>query len=295
MFYIRKIVKRILPSHWLKLFETLEQRLQTIETSLKQIQRYLLYQQYPTLNLNKVNSSINQYEFKSYSQNGEDGILLYIFSLIGTTNQRIVEFGIGDGTECMSANLILNFGWQALLLECSPNGAMQARNFYTGFPVTVVEAQVTAENINQLLLPMAGEIDLLSIDIDSNDYWIWQAITVVQPRVVVIEYNASMGDKRSLTVKYAPDFQRFKISPSGYYHGASLTALYRLAEKRGYTFVGCDANGINAFFVRTDVLNNKLSTVTPQEAFYPHFKRIKRMTTEEQFALIAHAEFEEIL
>lgn len=241
-------------------------------------------------------------EYQIYSQNGEDGLLLYIFSEIGTTNRKAIEFGIGDGKQCNLANLIINFGWQALMIDGNANGVTTAKKYYKEHPncsdssVIIQNEFITKENINELFTnnSFGGEIDLLSIDIDGNDYWIWQAINSVNPRVVVIEYNASLGMDKSVSVEYDKSFYRYDKHKSGWYHGASLAALQKLGLKKGYNLVGCDSNGVNAFFIRNDIKLNKLNTVLPQEAYYPEKKRGRTHTQEEQFDIVKHLPFSEI-
>lgn len=235
--------------------------------------------------------SLNQYELSVCSQNGEDGILHFLFAICGTTNRRFVEFGIGDGRQCNTANLSLNFDWSGLLLEIDGQKAAAAQSYYQATHVTVAQAKVTSENINQLLLDhnLTGEIDLLSIDIDGNDYWVWQAIMVIQPRVVVIEYNPSFGPTESVTVPYDPDFNRFAYHSSGFYHGASLAALVKLGHEKGYLLAGCDSSGTNAFFVRQDVAGHgKVKALAAADAFFPSFHRSQSHNQAEQFAQIAH-------
>jgi hypothetical protein len=157
----------------------------------------------------------NEVEFKCYSQNGEDGILLYLFSLLGTTNRRVVEICAGHGLECNAANLIVNHGWHALLLDGDEQLLAYGRDFYAKCPTTFVwppllaSAWITSENVNQVVSShgFAGPIDLLSLDVDGNDYWIWRALDCVVPRVVVLEFNAAIGPDRSVTMVYQPDFQ----------------------------------------------------------------------------------------
>ena len=238
-------------------------------------------------------------EFQVTSQNGEDGLLLYIFSLVGTTNRRSVEFVMGDGSECNSANLILNFGWGGLLMDCSARDIERARRLYheeREIPkerLRIETELVTAENINELLEKhgMKGEIDLLSVDIDGNDYWLWKAIQVVEPRVVAIEYNASFGASEPLICVYRPDFDARSIHPSGWYHGAALAALTRLGQRLGYALVGCDSSGVNAFYVRRDVLDGRLSELDPDQAFYPHRRRLDKASELEQLELLRNLEF----
>lgn len=237
-------------------------------------------------------------EFKVSSQNGEDGLLAFIFSEIGVTNRKFVEFGVGDGRECNCANLALWFGWSGLMLESDAAAARLAREHYCHLGsrgVQVRQAHLTIENINETISGAAGhgEIDLLSIDVDGNDYWLWEALDVVEPRAVVIEYNASFG-LRSISVPYDPGFVRFRKHRSGWYHGASLAALAKLGRRKGYDLVGTDSRGVNALFVRADARRGGLRAVNAEEAYYPQKKRLAVATVEQQFEAIQHLDFVEI-
>jgi hypothetical protein len=247
-------------------------------------------------------SRLQLHERKVFSQNGEDGLLLHIFDRIGAPHKNFIEFGIEDGTECNSANLAIHFGWHGLFLEGSPSLAERARAFYhqrhglRPQDVQVVCAFITKENVNELFAShgFKGEIDLLSVDIDGNDYWVWQAIDVINPRVVAVEYNASFGSERAITVKYDPAFDRYQKHPSGWYHGASLGALAKLAHSKNYLLAGCDSFGANAFFVRRDVAEGKLEELSVTEAFYPCPPRLREASQAEQFARVSQLEFVEV-
>jgi hypothetical protein len=240
-------------------------------------------------------ASINDHELSVYSQNGEDGILVHLFSTIGVHDHRFVEFGVGDGVQCNTANLSINFGWQGLLIEGDRRQAGNAARYYRrrasmAERVKVRNEMVTAENIDHILAEerIQGEIDLLSIDIDGNDYWVWRAISTIRPRVVIIEYNASFGKERAVVVPYEPSAVHRWLHPSGYYHGASLAALNRLATEKGYALVGCESAGVNAFFVRRDLLTEALETPTPEEAYFAHSVRTRHMSPEDQWRLVAN-------
>ncbi len=242
---------------------------------------------------------INRYEARLHSQNGEDGILLFLFTRIGTAGCRFVEFGVGDGRECNSANLSLNLGWTGLLMDGGRENVITGRRYYAQrlgedqAAVKIVEAWITRENINQLISDagMTGEIDLLSVDIDGNDYWVWKEINVVNPRVVVVEYNASFGKTDSVTIPYNASFVRRRAHTSGFYHGASLRALVNLGKTKGYRFVGCDSFGINAFFVREDLAAAaQLSAVDPDVAYFPAGSRTHLGSLDEQYATVIHLE-----
>jgi RNA polymerase subunit RPABC4/transcription elongation factor Spt4 len=243
------------------------------------------------------------HEFKVHSKHGNDGLILYIFSKIGTTNRTFVEIGVEDGKECNTANLSLNFGWQGMLIDANKEWLEIAKDFYqeklrkNALKIKIVPCFVTAENINKLLLDngLQNEIDLLSIDIDGNDYWVWKAITAVNPRVVVIEYNSSFGLK-PITVKYDPKFyykKTYKKNPL--YFGASLSALAKLGNSKGYVLVGCDSHGHDAFFVRKDAIKDKLIELPAAEAFYPRPYLLKTIgSIEKQFNQVKHLDFEDV-
>lgn len=301
---LKTIVKLFLTKHWrivISSFIKIPNRLDEDEKYMEKLAALILQQKYESIVENQVpRLEIKKYEFKLYSQNGEDGILLYIFSKIGVTNRCFVEFGIGDGRECNTANLSINFGWHGLLMDCNEQNVAFAKHYYQNklgprfSAVKIIQCLVTMENINKVLSynKIGGEIDLLSIDIDGNDYWVWKAITVINPRLVVIEYNASMGHEKSLTVKYDQNFDRFEKHPSGFYHGASLSALTKLANSKGYKLVGCDSTGVNAFFIRKNAAHQKLREVSIQEAYFPHSRRLERLSTSEQFECIKHLDFD---
>jgi len=224
--------------------------------------------------------SFDEVGFRVYSDNEEDGILLYIFSLIGMTNKKVVDIGSGAVQGSNSANLIVNHGWVGLLIEGNERAIEAARNFYSACPDTknypplLVHAWVTAENINAKISEhgFAGEIDLLSIDIDGIDYWMWKAIDCIHPRVVIVEYQDIIGPNKALTIPYRPDFKRSDYDVNvrdPLYAGASLPAFIKLGKQKGYRLVGCNRYGYNAFFVRSDLGMECLPRV-PVESCFKH-------------------------
>jgi len=236
-------------------------------------------------------SALRRSEFRVFSENGEDGILLYLFSKIGTTDQRFVEFGIGDIRKCNSTNLALSFGWTGLLIDGSAELGGDAGRFYeeqaTWDPtqVQILESWITPENINATLSEQGfeGEIDLLSVDIDGNDYWVWKAIDVISPRLVIFEYNACLGTDEALVTRYTPMFNRYDLHPLGWYHSCSLPAAEKLGREKGYVLVGCDSSGLNAFFVRQDLAEGRLEVLSAKEAYYPELRRLRIASFEEQY------------
>jgi hypothetical protein len=191
---------------------------------------------------------------KAYSQNDEDGILAEIFRRIGITDRTFVEIGAGDGPENNTLALLVQ-GWRGLWVESDTAKAARARTSLAAYVASdqlrVENLMVTRENVDALLRNNAPavQLDLLSIDVDGNDYHLWQAVQSISPRVVVMEYNASWFPPMSLAVAYQ---ERFEWKTNTYY-GASLKALELLAERKGYHLVGCCFAGVNAFFVRADL------------------------------------------
>jgi hypothetical protein len=212
-----------------------------------------------------------RYGFKVYSQCEEDGIIQEIFKRIGVTNRTFVEFGVQIGIECNTAKLLIE-GWNGLWLEGRKSFVKKIQTSHQSFiekrHLTVHQAFVSAENINSLIEKggLSGEIDLLSIDIDNNDYWVWKAISVINPRLVVIEYNATLAPPLSLVVPYDPGREATWTN----YFGASLEALVRLGRSKGYRLVGCNFSGSNAFFVRNDLAGDLfLDPPTAEEHYEP--------------------------
>jgi hypothetical protein len=212
-----------------------------------------------------------RYGFKVYSQSDEDGIIQEIFNRVGTRNRIFVEFGVESGIECNSVKLLVE-GWRGLWLDAGTKHVAQIRTHFRTFiddrRLTANEAFVVAENINSLLEQggVTGEIDFLSIDIDNNDYWVWKEITAIKPRVVAIEYNATLRPPMSLVVPYDPE----RGWDGTNYFGASLEALVRLGRDKGYQIVGCNFSGANAFFVREDIAEDLfVEPATAQEHYEP--------------------------
>lgn len=297
MFYSSKekeIIKKFLPGTLISFFRKIvyPERLHLIEKNLNSL-FCLYYQKMAAPELNQK-TALKNAEFKIYSKVGEDGLILYIFSKVGATNHTFVELGVEEGRECNTANLSLNFGWQGMIVDAGKEDIEKAKAYYAGRSCKVkpVYCFITADNINGLLSGngFRGEIDLFSIDIDGNDYWVWKQLNAINPRVVVAEYNASLG-LRPITMKYNPDF-RYQ---SNLYFGASLAALTKLADSKGYILIGCDSQGHDAFFVRKDVAQGKFIGLTPEKAFYPNPHLIQKIgSLEEQFNKIKHLEFDHV-
>lgn len=199
-------------------------------------------------------ADLNRFEKRVCSQNGEDGILAAIFAAIGVTDRFCVEFGVEDGRVC-NTGLLRRQGWSGLWMDPAEGGPDWIRREF-----------VTAETVNELFdrYGVPERFDLLSIDIDGNDYWVWKAVAGRRPRVVVVEYNAGLGARVKRTVPYRPDFRWDGTD----YFGASLRALADLGAEKGYRLVACDSSGVNAFFV-ADELAGRFARVPVESLFRP--------------------------
>ena len=205
--------------------------------------------------------------FRVFSQFEEDGKLLFNFSVIGMTHKTFVEIGSDDGVNSNSANLYFNFGWHGLFIDGNSKSIARGRRFFSKYPhpyffqPTFLCDLVKRENVNELIKKggYEGEIGFLSIDIDGNDYWVWDAINVIQPQVVMIETHSEFG-LENIVVPYDPDY--FYPGKHPVYHGASPIAMTNLAKKKGYRLVGANDLGFNFIFVRNDLALDQIPEVT---------------------------------
>ena len=268
---------------------------------------YLLNQEY---RFNKERELLNLYgdksvqkilfkskEVKLFSQNGEDGILLFLFDQIGTKSKYFIEIGAGGNTS-NTLNLALNYGWKGAFIDGDIDQLNITKKQFENSESSqdrfkYIDSFIKKNNINDILdvNNVPNEIDLLSIDIDGNDYWIWESMKNIKPRVVIMEYNASLGYEECLVMKKNDDHSKYEKHPLGWYHGASLKALEKLGNKKGYSLVCCDSLGVNAFFVRNDLLNDTIKSMDAENCFYSHKRRDNICSLQDQYNQIRHLEF----
>jgi hypothetical protein len=230
---------------------------------------------------NETRNSTNlvEYEFKVFSQWGEDGIIQYLTKSIEIKHKTFIEFGVESFMEANCRFLMMKDNWNGYVIDASSSNIANLKNsyFYWKYQIDAVDAFVTKDNINDLLAKSCFDEDvgILSIDIDGNDYFILEAINTVRPRILICEYNAVFG-ARKISVPYDPGFSRTKKHHSNLYWGASLSAITFLANRKGYSLVGSNTSGCNAFFVRNDLLNEKVKVLTAEQAFFPSTIRQSR-------------------
>lgn len=236
---------------------------------------------------------VGHFAAKFYSMAGEDGIIREILHRIGVKKGYFVEFGVDiHGLENNTLYLLLK-GWKGLWIEAAPPILKAAKESFSHHiasgSLTLIHERVTAENVESCL-ERAGapaDFDVLSIDIDGNDYWVWQSISRYRPKLVVIEYNAILGDEASCVMPYSPDH-----SWTGSYHmGASLKALEKLGAQKGYHLVGCDYHGVNAYFVRADLTGTLFEEPFTTEN---HFEPLRVFLTRGGGSLLGFGRFEQV-
>jgi len=214
-------------------------------------------------------NKLNRFEFQAFSQFGEDGIIEEIFKRIGTTNRYFVEFGVENGSETNTTYLLYQ-NWEGLWIDGSPEQtSLVSQSFarcISKKKLTVLTSFITAENIEQLFHQgdVPAEFDLLSIDIDRNDYYVWQAITQYRPRVVIIEYNSIFRPGCEFVVDYNANAMWDGTSNTS----ASLESLYQLGLSKGYKLVASSFSGVNAFFIREDLLGDHFTGPFTAENHY---------------------------
>jgi hypothetical protein len=260
-------MKRIAPDLWpiKKALMQTAASARAIQTSLANLRAQLLLASERGQDPKRLLS----YGFKAYSQNDEDGILQEIFRRINATGQTFIEFGVGPGTENNTLYLLLS-GWRGLWIESDADSLSSIKialaPYIESGQLLVRQEFVDQSNIDSTIRSagMQGDIDLLSIDIDGQDYWIWKQIFAVKPRVVAIEYNATFRPPVRVVMDYRRDYRWNGTN----YSGASLSALEELGRQKGYALVGCCLAGVNAFFVREDLVQDLFSSPFTAENHY---------------------------
>lgn len=226
---------------------------------------------------NKSITSLEDVEFKVFSQWGDDGIIDWIFSILKTNDPFFIEFGVQTYQESNTRFLLQHRNWSGLVID----GNLDYINFiknddiYWKHSLTAINSFITKENINSLLSEnsLKNDVDLLSIDIDGNDYWVFNELMSISPKVIICEFNGLFGVDKSVTVPYDPNFVRSAAHHSNLYFGCSITAIINLAKTKGYDFIGTNSNGNNAYFIRKDISADILSKLNDEPKIYlPKFR-----------------------
>jgi hypothetical protein len=265
---------RFLSSAQLLLKQLLRERqlLSSVESELEDIKLLCAASLVDKLRSDFVYENIQDAEFKVFSQFGDDGIIQYLVNRIEipAAQRRFIEFGVENYRESNTRFLLLNNNWTGLILDGSVENINSIKNdpIYWKHDLTAVHSFIDRSNINELIAAngFGGKVGILSIDIDGNDYWIWETIDVVDPAIVIVEYNSVFGATRAVAVPYDPLFNCTKAHHSNLFWGSSLKALCQLGQRKGFAFVGADSHGNNAYFVARDKLG-KLKELTAEDGY----------------------------
>lgn len=244
------------------------------------------------LNRNKSSKNIQDYEFKVFSQNGEDGIIQFLIQNTEIKNKIFVEFGVETYKEANTKFLLLNNGWSGLIID-GDKDAMEkiaSSDLHWKYDLKSIGNFITKDNINEIIKSagIEGEIGLLSVDIDGNDYWVFENIDCINPQILIMEYNSMFGDTHKISVPYDENFVRSQKHYSNLYYGASIAALCDIANKKGYDLVGSNSFGNNLFFIRHDCNKLKIK-LTPKEAYVKSKFRESR-DENEKLTFLSHKE-----
>ncbi len=259
------------------------------------------------LNQKESFDEINKYEFQIFSQFGDDGIIQYLINNINFLHKKFIEFGVENYEEANTRLLLEKDNWSGLIIDSGKDNItyIKKQDFYWKYKLSVECNLITTKNINSIIKNngFSGDLGILSIDIDGNDYWIWKEINNVNAAIVIIEYNARLGDNLSVTIPYQEKFKR--QSKNNLYYGASLTALFKLGEKKNYSLICTNKNGNNAYFIRNDLIpinHPIIKKRNPAECFninsFKEYldsdKNIISLTKEEEKKILSQSEFVEI-
>jgi hypothetical protein len=215
-------------------------------------------------------ATLQDAEFQIFSQWGEDGIIQYLVQNLNIEHKTFVEFGVETFAEANCRFLLTKDFWEGMVIDGSAHNITKIKqsDIYWKHRLTTVEAFISKDNIAELIskAPFEG-IGILSVDIDGVDYFVLEALRDLRPAMIIVEYNGIFGSSAAVSVPYRSDFQRTNQHHSNLYYGASISAFHHLLKGRGYSLVGGNSAGNNCFFVRDDLLNDKIREVTVASAF----------------------------
>ena len=221
-------------------------------------------------------NSLSNAEFRVFSQWGEDGIIQFLINKVSINKKIFVEFGVEDYQEANTRFLLTNNQWSGLVIDGSESNINNLKKdpIYWASNIKAIDCFITKENINKLLTDngVSGEIGILSVDIDGNDYWVFNEIDCIEPAIIICEYNSHFGPTAEVTIPYKEDFYRDVDHYSKIYYGTSISALNKVAESKGYSLVASNSVGNNVFFVKDDLLCG-LKKISPEKAYVQsHFR-----------------------
>ena len=274
------------------------------DTTVGQLALQLQYQQLAALGIGLP--PVSETGWDRYTRGGEDGMLVYLFGVLGFGTRRAIDLGGGSVGASNTLNLVLHHGFDVCVVDGDERSVSYLRRYLDRHPLmrgrttkpTLLTEWITRESIGPMIKSAGfeGDVDLLSIDLDGVDYWILEAVLdTVAPRVLIVEYQDHLGPHRAWTVPYSPDFSihdhPVNADDAYLYCGAGLLAFDRLLRPRGYRFVGSNRDGYNALFVRDDDAAKAIPHAPIESAFA---SRWTQWGMEHRFPLVADMQWEEV-
>mgnify|MGYP001983078757 FL=1 len=242
------------------------------------IDKVLLGKTLSKLNNQKSPNKIEDIEFKIFSQFGDDGIIQYLINKLDIDRKyhNFIEFGVENYEESNTKFLLLNNNWSGLILDSSSENInyIKKSNYFWKHDLEAKSCFVNKSNINDLINDSKIDkkrIALLSIDIDGNDYWVWKEIDIIDPLIVIVEFNSVFGFSEKISIPYEKDFSRTKAHYSNLFWGASLEALKHLGQQKGYEFFSTNSSGNNAYFVKKELFN-KIDLKLKKDSYQSKFR-----------------------
>ena len=272
-----------------------------------EVQKLALGKMLSKKNKLKTIEKIEDIEFKIFSQFGDDGIIQFLIDKleIDYEYQNFVEFGVEDYSEANTKFLLLNNNWSGLILDSSNENIenIKKKNFFWKFELEAIKSFISKENINSIITNSninRKKIGILSIDIDGNDYWVWKEINVIDPLIVIVEYNSTFGFEKKISIPYKQDFERSKAHHSNLYWGASIEALKFLAKQKGYKFLTTNSAGNNAYFIKENIFD-KIKLDLKKNTYQSKFRESRDESGKKTFikydqrlSIIGHLEVEDV-
>ena len=219
---------------------------------------------------------LSDVEFQVYSQWGEDGIIDWLINKFPEIPKSFLEIGTENYKESNTRFLLVNKNWDGFLIEADKVAVkdIKSQRVFWKHNLKIENKFITKDNINTIIkkINIPKKIGLLSLDVDGVDYWIMNNLSVLEPSIIVCEYNSLFGQKKSVTVPYKKNFIRSEEHYSNLYYGASIKAFVELMKKKNYFLIGTNSAGNNAFFLKKNLFNKINKLISEKKIFVSKFR-----------------------
>ena len=226
-------------------------------------------------NLKKI-KDLSEVEFQVYSQWGEDGIIDWLVNKSPDIPKSFLEIGTENYKESNTRFLLINKNWDGFIIEADKSSVkdIKSQRIYWRHNLTIENTFISQNNINTIIKKnnIPRKLGLLSLDIDGVDYWILKKLSVLDPSIIICEYNSLFGQKKAITVPYKNNYIRSNEHFSNLFYGASIRAFINLLKKRNYFFIGTNSAGNNAFFVKQNIWKKINKLITDKKIFESKFR-----------------------